>query len=137
MTKHKMKLFCDASFDEENKTAITAFVIYDKDDNLIYKTSIGHKGVLNSFHAELIGLEIALNYIKKHGYYNILVITDVRHVVTKISNGEKFKGKPEYRELYNGFLKRIKNIKKDLKCEFLWVNRRKNKVADKLTKKLK
>lgn len=62
---HKKIAHCDASFDEENKTAIIGFVLYNEDGTLLSKKSIGHKGVLNSFHAELLGIETALNTLQQ------------------------------------------------------------------------
>lgn len=132
---HKKIAHCDASFDEENKTAIIGFILYDEEGALLSKKSIGHKGILNSFHAELLGIETALRIFKNQHYYECCLITDVKHIVTKVNEGGKIKGKVEYRAFYNDYVKKLRKMKNEMKCELMWVNRKKNKEADKLTKK--
>lgn len=126
-----IRCFCDASYDEVNFTGKIGLII--KNGNKTEKISkmLG-KNILSSTHAELLSLCELLIILHQRKNKQINVFIDDRGIVKRIDDHKNLKG--TYREIYKPILRDIRYYLSELEASVTWINRKKNKAADKLTK---
>ncbi|MCA1026991.1 ribonuclease H-like domain-containing protein [Cytobacillus kochii] len=126
--KNRMKdivCYCDASFNESEKTCKAGMIIAGKKHRTVFKN------VFTSTHAELLALRETLLIINKDEINHFTIKIDDRGIVRRLDDGKSLKG--ENREIYRLLMKDIRRLLKETESRVIWIKRNKNK-ADKLTR---
>ncbi|MEC5241162.1 ribonuclease H-like domain-containing protein [Bacillus mycoides] len=127
------RCYCDASYKELERTGSIGIIVFNSSDEVLFKQSkeLGHN-IVTSVHVELLALNETLLILRSQEVKNILVHIDHKGIADKINDSKYLKGK--YCEMYKPIIDEIKYNLNSLQAELVWVHRKKNRIADRLSK---
>lgn len=125
--------YCDASYKESEYTGSIGIVVFSEDGSVFLEQSkeLG-RNIVTNVHAEMLALNEALLMFISIGVKGAIFYIDHKGIVNKINESKYLKS--IYREVYKPIMDEISYNLNELEAQLIWVHRKKNKIADKLSK---
>ena len=125
----KCQAWFDASVRTQTRQSTVGFYAKNENNKIIFENNYKIHYIQSTTKAEYIALILLLRALCLHEIKNVQIYGDNRIVIEQINQQAKCKGKYLY------YLEQCQQLMKYFqKCELLWIPRKENQYADKLTK---